>query len=552
MHMLMKRRTLLAVTVVALSLCGSAVARAATLFTLTGHGWGHGIGMSQYGALGYAQHGWTYDRILTHYYTGTTLGKVRSGTREKVLLIQSKPKIHLTLGSAGTTRDASGTRHALAPGSYRVEPGSSAGKVRVWSMSAARYVIRGADSPLTVSASSPLRLDDTSLNGYRGDHWWGSFVISRTGGSLMLVNDVGIDRYVRGVVPCEMPASWLPEALKTQAVAARSYARATRRSGAFDAYPDTRSQEYCPIESQTAGSDAAVTATARQIVLYHGTVATTFFSSSSGGRTWSISASWGGTDQPYLVPVIDRYDRAGGLNPNHTWSPRLYTPSGLTSALGMGHTVRSLDMTIDDPSQRVLSVVFHTRAGDTTMSASSVFSHLSLRSTYFRLLQETLVAPKRINAGESFNLVGRLWPVPKGTFTVEQKLGSEGVWTPINATITLNSQGQFSLARSPGQNVSYQIARRGVFSPVISVRVHASLTLSTSSGFSGHIRPTIAGELVSLQRQVAGQWSDVETAVIDGSGNYSFSTPVTSGSWRARYAGDGNHAPGSSATVVVP
>src|ERR1700751_6034897 len=104
MQMLMKRRTLLAVAVVAASLSGSTAARAATLFTLQGHGWGHGIGMSQYGALGYAQHGWRYDRILAHYYTGTTLGKVRSGTREKVLLIQSKPSIHLTLGAAGTTK----------------------------------------------------------------------------------------------------------------------------------------------------------------------------------------------------------------------------------------------------------------------------------------------------------------------------------------------------------------------------------------------------------------------------------------------------------------
>jgi len=552
MQMLMKRRTLLAVAAVAASLSGSAVARAATLFTLTGHGWGHGIGMSQYGALGYAQHGWTYDRILAHYFTGTTLGKVRSGTHERVLLIQSKASIHATLSSAGTAKDGSGASHALAAGSYRVDPGTTAGKVRVWSVAGGRYIIRGADSPLTISSSAPLRLDDTSLNGYKGDHWWGSFVISRSGSSLMLVNNVGLDRYVRGVVPCEMPASWLSEALKTQAVAARSYARATRRGGSFDAYPDTRSQEYCPIEHQTAGSDAAVTATARQIVLYHGNVATTFFSSSSGGRTSSISASWGGTDQPYLVPVRDRYDGAGGLNPNHTWAPRLYTPSALTSALGMGHMVRSLDMTIDDPSQRVLSIVFHTRAGDTNMSASSVFSHLSLRSTYFRLLQETLVAPRHINAGDTFNLQGRLWPVPAGKFTLEQKFGTEGAWTPVKATVTLNALGQFSLPRSPSQNVSYQIARRGVFSPVISVRVHPVLTLSTAGGFNGHIKPTIAGDHVTLLRQVAGSWSDVETVAINSQGDYSFSTAVTSGSWRARYLGDGNHAPGSSATVVVP
>src|SRR5207248_1413283 len=109
------------------------------------------------------------------------------------------------------------------------------------------------------------------------------------------------------------------------------------------AYPDTRSQEYCPVERQAAASDAAVKATARTKVLYGNHVATTFFSSSSGGRTSSISASWGGTDLPYLVPVRDRYDGAGGANPNHTWSPKLYTTTGLAAALGLGHAVGSLD-----------------------------------------------------------------------------------------------------------------------------------------------------------------------------------------------------------------
>src|SRR5436305_1292086 len=123
--------------------------------------------------------------------------------------------------------------------------------------------------------------------------------------------------------------------------AARSYAAATAGGSVFDAYPDTRSQMYCPIEQQAAASDAAVAATKRQVVKYGGQVATTFFSSSSGGWTSSLSASWGSPDQPYLVPVRDRYDGAGGLNPNHTWRPVAYTTSGLASRLGVSGGVSS-------------------------------------------------------------------------------------------------------------------------------------------------------------------------------------------------------------------
>src|SRR5207244_12964523 len=58
-------------------------------FFISGHGWGHGLGMSQYGAYGYAQHGWTYDRILKHYYTGTTIGQAPV-SRVRVLLLDRK------------------------------------------------------------------------------------------------------------------------------------------------------------------------------------------------------------------------------------------------------------------------------------------------------------------------------------------------------------------------------------------------------------------------------------------------------------------------------
>src|SRR5439155_20825682 len=113
-----------------------------------------------------------------------------------------------------------------------------------------------------------------------------------------------------------------------------------------------------------AASDAAVLSPGRPVVMYGGQVATTFFPSSSGGRPSSIAASWGGTDQPYLVPVSDPHDGAGGLNPNHTWAPRLYPQSGLAAALGLPGVVTTLDQTVDAPSQRVTAAVIHTSQGD--------------------------------------------------------------------------------------------------------------------------------------------------------------------------------------------
>ena len=120
-------------------------------------------------------------------------------------------------------------------------------------------------------------------------------------GKLRAINMVGLEQYLYGVVPSEMPYTWAPEALKAQAIAARSYALATRRTGAFDLYPDTRSQVYLGIEHEKPSTNAAVNATAGQVVLYDGQVAKTYFFSSSGGRTASAEDVWG---EPVPVPRL--------------------------------------------------------------------------------------------------------------------------------------------------------------------------------------------------------------------------------------------------------
>src|SRR4051795_7733114 len=89
--------------------CFSAPAGSGALFLFSGHGWGHGVGMSQYGAYGYAQHGATYQQILAHYYPGTTLGPAPVSTI-RVLLADKKKALQVSSQADFTIRDAAGTK----------------------------------------------------------------------------------------------------------------------------------------------------------------------------------------------------------------------------------------------------------------------------------------------------------------------------------------------------------------------------------------------------------------------------------------------------------
>jgi stage II sporulation protein D len=198
--------------------CFQAPAGSGALFVFNGHGWGHGVGMSQYGAYGYAQHGSSYDAILAHYYPGTTLGPAPARTI-RVLLADRKKKLTIASDAAVSVRDGDGRRHTLPAGKQA-------------------FTAAGLDwtPPLTLS---PARGHFLEL----GRPYRGTILLDVVDGRLRAIDVVGLEQYLWGVVPSEMPSTWAPEALKAQAVAARSYALATRAVGApFDVYSDTRCQ----------------------------------------------------------------------------------------------------------------------------------------------------------------------------------------------------------------------------------------------------------------------------------------------------------------------
>ena len=299
-------------------------AHAATRQIIRGAGFGHGIGMSQFGAYGYARHGFDYKSILAHYYQGTDLST--AGTQDIRVLLQSGAKTATVSGVS----DAPG--HKLdETKTYRIKLTGLTGEDLIGSDG---KKIDHYDGPLDISSGNGiLSLGGRAMNGRSNGHYRGSLEFRPSPFSGMaVVNVVSLDDYVKGVVPGEVPASWPAAALEAQAVAARSYALATDAGGSvFDQYPDTRSQVYSGADAEQDSSNAAVEATAKQVLRYAGKIAATYFFSTSGGETEDIqNVFYGAAPEPYLVGVKDPYD---GVSPRHRWQIRL-TTKAMQSKLG--------------------------------------------------------------------------------------------------------------------------------------------------------------------------------------------------------------------------
>jgi stage II sporulation protein D len=364
----MRRITFFTLLLVLVALPAAASA-ASTRFVVKGRGFGHGIGMSQYGADGFAQHGWDYRQILAHYYTGTDLGQ--SSTRTVRVLLQDGRS---SISFDGATKV--GGKGADPNTRYKAKP--TAGGVKVSHLGTLPL-------PLAVtSAGGAVRVIGTADNGVSSGAYRGGLEV-RPGSTrgLMAVNTVDLDGYVKGVVPGEVPASWPAEALKAQAVAARTYALATDAGGtSFDQYADTRSQMYKGLESEATSSSSAVDATSGQVVKYQGHIAVTYFFSTSGGETEDVeNVFYGSTPEPYLRAVSDPYD---GIAPRHSWH-FTYTRRQLESKLrGLvkGH-FRTIKIVRRGASPRVVSAQVVGTKGTTTTDGVTLRSRLGLYDTWF-------------------------------------------------------------------------------------------------------------------------------------------------------------------------
>jgi stage II sporulation protein D len=372
--------TALATSAAAAAALGGATASpasAAATLTINGAGFGHGIGMSQYGAMGYAQHGWDHARILAHYFTDTQLGKTDEDAVVRVLLQASVSTARFSgVTNAGTKElDPAKTYGATAAGDGRVNLVNANGRK-----------LATFDAPLRVTnaENAPVRLMGTAANGVPNGTYRGWLELRPSGSSVMAVNAVGLEQYVAGVVANEAIPSWPIEALAAQAVAARTYAITTSRASkdGWDQYADTRSQVYRGVTGENPNTNKAVNATAGEVVTYDGAPITTYFFSTSGGRTESIENVWpGATPQPYLVSVDDPYD---DVSPYHRWGPiklPLSTASAKLGSLVKGR-FKGIKVVQRGASPRIVKALVVGTGGTTTVTGSDLQGRFSLRDTW--------------------------------------------------------------------------------------------------------------------------------------------------------------------------
>lgn len=282
---------------------------------LRGHGWGHGHGMSQYGAGGAAAAGRSWEQILAFYYPGTSRGSADGEIRVHLtadttpdVVVRHQPGLQLLSGGVATGLPDGVTDQwrlvvSSAQGPVLQRRDTEDGVVR-WRPE--RRVAPGAGF---ASGGAPVVLVTPSGEAaYRGR-------LTLVPG-LGTVNTLPLEDYVRGVVTREMPASWPSQAIAAQAVAARTYAVRSRSSArAYDVCDTTACQVYGGVGGESAAGVAAVAATTGTILTFDGAPALTMYSSSNGGRALSAGL-------PYLVDQRDPWDD-WAPNPNHTWLRRV-------------------------------------------------------------------------------------------------------------------------------------------------------------------------------------------------------------------------------------
>jgi stage II sporulation protein D len=403
--------------------------------TFYGRGYGHGVGMSQYGARGRALAGQLAPEILAHYYPGTTLGSRDPATNVRVLVLNAfaaTSAAPLTIVGTGGRWSIDGIIGTFPAGararlwpvaagstSWTLRVTSSTGSVLHQSTRSGAVTVRPAMGtfalPLGSTANRTIKTRGSTTvtylqlasksgtsNVYRGA------LRVQLSTKATVVNHVALDDYLRGVVPVEMPSSWPTEALKVQAIAARSYAvnHLHPSTGTFDVYDDTRSQVYRGRNAEKASTDLAVSSTAGSVLLSGSAVANAVFHSADGGATennenvWTTAAGRPGTPVAYLRGSSDRapdgssYDAA---SPYATWKTATYSAAALSAIFNLDSrtkvgTLTAINLSNRGVSGRLISVTLTGSLGTKTVSGDvfrSVFNtgkpsaDPQLRSTLF-------------------------------------------------------------------------------------------------------------------------------------------------------------------------
>jgi SpoIID/LytB domain protein len=409
------RRALAVLAVVATAVTGGAgVANAADGWTITGSGFGHGVGMSQYGAYAMATSGHSAKQILAHYYSGTTVAAVRDDTVIAVNLLHSVSSVRMTT----VALDAGGGAFSVLVGSARLSgaPGQVLTLTRTGASVQASLATPSGTQTLTGTQAivlwsgtramaGPASLLDVAgpgeaLGDGAGRYRTANVLVTPSPGTssttLEVVNRVRVhDEYLDYLG--EVPWSWPAAALQAQATAARGYALTKLAAGVrsvcachvydttsdqvYGGWPSAGNQPY--LKNWTAAVDATEpTSTTGWTAQYGGKIIEAYYASSTGGRTQNNEDVWGGPAVPYLRSVADPYSLTSA-NPRARWQTTR-TAAQMASAFGLPD-VADLDLRARTAGWGVASAVATSAAGQRAiLTGEQLRRRLALSGTWIQ------------------------------------------------------------------------------------------------------------------------------------------------------------------------
>jgi len=505
-------------------------------FKISGAGWGHGLGMSQYGAYGMALDGKKANEIISHYYQGAKVSQTSTTSKLRVGLLQDKDFVAIR-GEKHPDKSSGGTltiwidgikQEATIPAGKNLILNSvveqnipktklildgnlyGQGEIILVKWSNTSTLVNLGSGSTSANAVTNLGTSTCKFNACSKRYRYGHIEIK----SGALANDSKVDLNVVNILRLsdhylyglgEMPSSWHIEALKTQVIAARSFA--VIKSGSLRTYCDCNldttdgsqvfsgfSKEYSSFGSRwkqavaetvgTKGSTAAEKAKSGLVVKSGSEVVAAYYSSSTGGKTQSRSEVWGTGTISWLVSVPDAWSQDPRVrNPNASWEDEI-SQENLVAKLNAKKInvvdVAALEIGSNYPSGGVKSLIVRDSAGNVfnvaigpgkAITPDGLRGVLGVKSTY---ISEITPSPETVDGSED--------ATPAPLVSVDQINWPTKVITP------------------------------------------------TEYGFAGKVTPVQMGVTVKLQRFVNGKWSTLETAKTAENGAWSIP-------WQASNAG---------------
>jgi SpoIID/LytB domain protein len=375
---------------------------------IVGSGWGHGVGLSQYGALGQALDGRSWQDILSHYYPGSSLSDSPVDKQIIVGLSQDKTAVFVrldkftddaqlemsidgnpvaTIGSGTIIRiESNGNSVVTSGGDDGRAESRGTGKKISFRISAGSGLINTNSGTPETNAGSAL-----SSPGHR--YKYGTLNVVYGGdndGRADLYTSISMrlaDEYPLGIA--EMSSSWPKAALVAQVVASRSYGLGKANSGirgncGCHIYNNATDQVYVGYSKESdpwrdAVNSALNGAGQPAVLTFGGKAITAYFASSTGGRTMSTLDAWGG-NVSWSQSVDDNWS-LNARNPNSRWGVRM-SQSAMAAALGLSN-VQSIDVVERYSSGAARTLVAKdSNGGSVTLSGRTFQARMKLKSTY--------------------------------------------------------------------------------------------------------------------------------------------------------------------------